>query len=181
VVFVAGHGKDDGIDYLFLPTDAAQQDTSVAGRKGFDGSTVLPWSDLERAVFGTKGERFLFVDTCHSAGAYNGKLGNEAWHNDVTAFTATGRDELAVELNKLQQGVFTYTIAQGLGPEAKTAAGEGRKEVRVSDLARFIAAKTASLIDTYWPNYEEKTKLPKPVPRLYQARDAEDHVLATIQ
>ena len=47
-------------------------------------------------MFGTKGRRFMFVDTCHAAGAYNAKLGNEAYHNDITAFTATGQDEEAL-------------------------------------------------------------------------------------
>jgi uncharacterized caspase-like protein len=95
VVFVAGHGVNDGIDYLFLPTDAARQGA------GYDGNTVVPWGDLERTVFGTKGERYLFVDMCHSAGAYNAKLGNDAFHNDVTGFTATGPDEQALEYKQL--------------------------------------------------------------------------------
>ncbi len=174
VVFIAGHGVNDGIDYLFLTTDALRQG------KGYDGATVVPWAILESSVFGTKGQRYLFVDTCRSAGAYNAKLGNEAFHNDVTAFTATGQDESSVELTALKQGVFTYAIAEGLGPEARIAAGEGRSEVRTSDLARFLAVKASALIDQYWPGFETDQKARKPVPHLFQARDAEDHVLTHI-
>ena len=101
VVFIAGHGVKDGADYLFLPTDAEWEGA------GWRGSTVVKWSELESIVYGARGRRFLFVDTCHSAGAYNGKLGNEAFHNDVTAITATGQDEEALEIAGLiQHGVF---------------------------------------------------------------------------
>jgi len=175
VLFMAGHGVNDGIDYLFLASDAIRQG------KGYDGATVVPWAILESTVFGTKGERYLFVDTCRSAGAFNAKLGNEAYHNDVTAFTATGQDESSVELSALQQGVFTYAIAQGLGPEAKLAAGADHKVVRASDLAKFLANKASSLIDEHWPDFEAQQKTHKPIPHLYQARDAEDHVLTRLE
>ena len=138
-------------------------------------------SSSERIVFGTKGRRFMFVDTCHAAGAYNVKLGNEAYHNDITAFTATGQDEEALELPELKQGVFSYAIARGLGPEAKSADTNGDNQVSVDELAQFLAIKTSAVIDQYYPGYEAKWKLKKPKPQLYRARDALDHVLAQVE
>ena len=35
---------------------------------------------IEEAVDGAKGHRLLFIDTCHSAGAYNERLGNAAYY-----------------------------------------------------------------------------------------------------
>jgi hypothetical protein len=35
---------------------------------------------IEEAVDGAKGRRLLFIDTCHSAGAYNERLGNAAYY-----------------------------------------------------------------------------------------------------
>lgn len=173
VVFTAGHGWKDGADYLFLPTDA------VPEGRGWRGSTVVKWPELETVVFGAHGRRFLFVDTCHSAGAFNDKLGSAAARNDVTAFVATGPDEQAVEVQDLNQGIFTYAIARGLGPEAKAAAGRGGGVVRASDLERFIKTRTSALIDQYWPNFETATRR-KPSPRLYRSQDAADHVLARV-
>lgn len=174
VVFTAGHGLNDGFDYLFLTTDAARQGS------GFDGSSVLPWTELERIVFGTKGRRFLFVDTCHSAGAFNVKLGREALYNDVTAFTATGQDEEAIELTALQQGVFTYTLRRALMEERALAAERSDRVVRVSTLAQFLQTKTNQLISEHWPTFEKDKGQRRPSPKVYRARDAVDHVLTTL-
>jgi WD40 repeat protein/uncharacterized caspase-like protein len=174
VVFTAGHGLNDGFDYLFLTTDATRQGS------GFDGSSVLPWTELERIVFGTKGRRFLFVDTCHSAGAFNVKLGREALYNDVTAFTATGQDEEAIELTALQQGVFTYTLRRALMEERALAAERSERVVRVSTLAQFLQTKTDQLISQHWPTFEQDKGQRRPSPKVYRARDAVDHVLTTL-
>ncbi len=167
VVFVAGHGVNDRADYLFMPTDASRDG------QGWSGDSVVPWVELERIVSGTRGRRLLFVDTCHSAGAYNAKLGNAAYHNDITAFTATGIDESALEIKALKQGLFTYAIMKGLAGEADEG---GDKLVRVEELGAFLKKKTGVLIDEHLKNYNKK----RPVPVLHKGRDAEDHVLARL-
>lgn len=60
VLFLAGHGVNDGPDYLFLPTDAK------ANGKVFDRNTVVPWEALQTAIETSKGRRIMLVDTCHS-------------------------------------------------------------------------------------------------------------------
>jgi uncharacterized caspase-like protein len=49
VLFLAGHGVNDGPDYLFLPTDAK------ANGKVFDRNTVVPWEALQIAIETSKG------------------------------------------------------------------------------------------------------------------------------
>ncbi|HET7448572.1 MAG TPA: caspase family protein, partial [Methyloceanibacter sp.] len=66
VLFLAGHGVNDGPDYLFLPTDAK------ANGKVFDRSTVVPWEALQTAIETSKGRRIMLVDTCHPGNAFNG-------------------------------------------------------------------------------------------------------------
>ena len=168
IVFVAGHGELDRSDYLFLPTDANLAGT---GAKGWDGDSIIQWVDIESAVFGAKGRRFLFVDTCHSAGAYNGRLGNNAYHNDVVAFTATGQDQQALELHKLKHGVFTYALVEGLTKgEADT---DKTHLITVDKLGVYLKKKARELITAHYPNYTGVW----PIPEMHKARDAGNHVL----
>lgn len=167
VVFIAGHGINDGADYLFLPSDTTPEGS------GWRGSSVIPWVELERIVFGTKGRRYLFVDTCHAAGAYNAKLGNSAYHADIVAFTSAGVDEEAVELSAIAQGVFTYSIVDGL---AGAADRDGDKLIRVEEMGLYLRERTKALIDKHWPDFPGK----RPVPEFHKGRDAGNHVLTRL-
>ena len=89
VLFIAGHGKNEGPDYRFLPTDAEWTGGALRG------STVVPWQVLQSAVEAAKGRRLLFVDTCHSGNAYNQRLGNAAYHANIIAYTAARFDQEA--------------------------------------------------------------------------------------
>ncbi|MET0194266.1 MAG: hypothetical protein ABW200_12970 [Hyphomicrobiaceae bacterium] len=79
VVFIAGHGFNDGPSYRLLATDAARDGD------GFRSATVVQWQILQEAVERAKGRRILFLDTCHSGNAYNQTLGNAAYHANILA------------------------------------------------------------------------------------------------
>lgn len=175
VVFAAGHGVNDGPDYLLLPTDATRE-----GR-GWRGSSVVKWVELESIVFGAYGRRLLFLDTCHSAGAYNAKLANEAHHNDVTAFSAAGADQFSLEHRSVGHGLFTYALVNALGPEARNADTNADGVVRVSELAAYLVAKTSALIDSLYTDIEKTAGMQKPLPRVHRGRDADDHILASVR
>ena len=106
VLFIAGHGMNDGPDYRFLPTNAER--TSGA-RLGLRGSTVVPWQVLQSAVEAAKGRRLLFLDTCHSGNAYNERLGNAAYHanifatRDLAGYVASRVGTLAKAMNGVQE------------------------------------------------------------------------------
>jgi len=57
VLFIAGHGVNEGPSYRFLPTDAAWMGGALRG------SAVVPWQVLQEAMEAAKGRRLLFVDT----------------------------------------------------------------------------------------------------------------------
>jgi WD40 repeat protein len=165
VVFIAGHGVNDRADYLFLPTDA-----KFEGR-GWAGDRILPWVELERIINSTRGRRYLFIDTCHSANAYYAKLGNEAYYADVVAFASAGVDEQALELSQLQHGLFTYAVVDGLGGRADR---NGDELITVKEMGRHLTEYTRALINQHLPEF--KGKLPNP--ETYRGRDAADHILA---
>jgi WD40 repeat protein len=165
IVFIAGHGVNDRADYLFLPTDAKFEGS------GWAGDRILPWVELERIVHSTRGRRYLFIDTCHSANAYYSKLGNAAYYADIVAFASAGVDEQALELPQLQHGLFTYAVLDGLGGHADH---NGDELIRVSELARYLTERTKTLINEHFPEFKGIL----PVPETYRGRDAADHVLA---
>ena len=91
LLFIAGHGVNDGPSYRFLATNAERVGD------GFRGATVVPWQVLQEAVERAKGRRMLFIDTCHSGNAYNQTLGNAAYHANIIAYTSARFDQEALE------------------------------------------------------------------------------------
>ena len=128
VVFLAGHGINEGPDYLFLPTDA----TANSGK--LDRSTVISWRDLNEIIKSAKGERILLVDTCHAGNAYNSRLIKDAADEHIAVLAATDAETLAKEEPDLGHGVFTYSLIQGLEGRADSDR-DGR--VEVGELSKF--------------------------------------------
>jgi uncharacterized caspase-like protein len=160
VLFIAGHGRNDGPDYRFLPTNA-----EVVGDT-LRGSTVVPWQVLQSAVEAAKGRHILFVDTCHSDNAYNQRLGNAAYHANIIAYTSARFDQEALEDRVLGHGIFTYAVVEGLdGKRAKAA----KREVSTKDLADYVVKRVGELARAMQREQE---------PQYFKGRDAEDYILA---
>jgi hypothetical protein len=113
VLFLAGHGENEGADYLFMPEDAEDLDG-----KHFRRSTVVDWSVLQKALQDAQGFRIMFVDTCHSRGAYNQRLIKDAADANIVVFSATDSATEAQEDANLGHGIFTYALAEGLNGKA---------------------------------------------------------------
>ena len=157
VLFIAGHGKNEGPDYRFLPTNAEWTGGALRG------STVVPWQVLQSAVEAAKGRRLLFVDTCHSGNAYNQRLGNAAYHANIIAYTAARFDQEALEDARLGHGLFTYAVVEGLDGKGGF---EERRQISTRELADYVVKRVAGLAQG------------KQEPQYFKGRDAEDYVLA---
>jgi WD40 repeat protein len=162
MVFVAGHGMNDGPSYRFLPTDAA-----AAGGGRLVPSSVVPWYAFQEAIETAKGRRILFLDTCHSANAYNPVLSNQAYHANILVYAASRWDQTAQERDNLGSGhgLFTYSVIEGVRGGARNPEGE----VRTDGLHAFVAQRVAKLA-------EEQGKVQ--TPQFFQGRDAQDYVLS---
>jgi hypothetical protein len=160
LLFIAGHGLNDGASYRFLPTNAELVGDTPRG------ATVVPWYALQEAVESAKGRRILFIDTCHSGNAYNERLGNAAYHANIIAYTAARFDQLSLEAPKLGHGLFTYAVVESLEGKGGFAA---KRQVSTKELAKYVIERVAELAkqqnDTQEPQY-------------FKGRDAEDYVLA---
>ena len=136
VVFLAGHGDNQGSDYFFLSADATR------GEDGWETESVLSWRVLLDSLANSSGRRFLFVDTCRSANAFNFRLIKDAADADIIAYSATNRQQDALELATLGHGVFTHALLQGLAGEADT---NHDKVIRVFELGNFLAERVLEL------------------------------------
>jgi hypothetical protein len=160
VVFLAGHGENDGASYRFLPTDAERMET------GWRSSKAVPWYTIEETLQVAKGRRLLFVDTCHSGNAYNQRLANASFHENVIAYSATRWDQLALENAGLGHGLFTYAVVEGIEGAADNA---GKREIRARQLYDYVVGRVAKLAEEI-----EGTQSPQ----YFTGRDAEDYVLS---
>jgi WD40 repeat protein len=137
VLFLAGHGVNEGADYLFLPEDAEQ---SIDGR--WRPSSVVKWQVLQQALQDAQGSRIMFVDTCHARGAYNSRLIKDAADANIVVFSATDTETLAQETSKLGHGVFTYALSQGLNGEADLMK---KGSVNILALGEYVADEVKRL------------------------------------
>jgi WD40 repeat protein len=159
LVFIAGHGFNDGPNYRFLPTNAEWTGSALRG------ATVVPWYALQEAIETAKGRRILLVDTCHAGNAYNQTLSNAAYHANIIAYTAARFDQEALEDSKLGHGLFTYAVVEGL---RGAGAPEGRLRLSTKELADYVTKRVEELAKEQ--NAEQE-------PQYFKSRDAEDYVL----
>jgi Caspase domain len=160
VLFVAGHGINEGPNYRFLATNAEWVGDALRG------STVVPWQILQEAVEAAKGRRILFIDTCHSGNAYNQRLGNAVYHANIIAYTAARFDQTAKEDDNLGHGLFTYALVEGLEGKGGIAA---RQQISTKELADYVIKRVEQLAKAQKASQE---------PQYFKGRDAEDYVLA---
>jgi hypothetical protein len=160
LLFIAGHGFNDGPNYRFLPTNA-----ELAGDTP-RGATVVPWYALQEAVETAKGRRILFIDTCHSGNAYNERLGNAAYHANIIAYTAARFDQLSLEDPKLGHGLFTYAVVEALEGKGGFAV---KHQISTKELAEYVMKRVEELAKKQNDSQE---------PQYFKGRDAEDYVLA---
>jgi WD40 repeat protein len=137
VLFLAGHGENEGADYLFMPEDAEEVDA-----KYFRPSTVVKWSVLQQALQDAQGIRIMFVDTCHSPGAYNQRLIKDAADANIVVFSATDSATEAQEDANLGHGIFTYALAEGLNGKADLM---NKGAVNITGLFNFVSSEVYDL------------------------------------
>jgi uncharacterized caspase-like protein/WD40 repeat protein len=136
IVFVAGHGINIDEDYYFIPTDGRKQDADRWKR-----SSLVDWGDIQKSVERAKGMRFMLLDTCHAANAFNPRLEKDAQDARIVVFSATAANNTAAELPELGHGVFTYSVLEGLRGKAKSS----DSGVTLFGLADYVSQEVARL------------------------------------
>ena len=161
LLFISGHGFNDGPNYRFLPTNAEWAANALSGAgsaaRGLTpingdwaggnlrSATVVPWQILQEAVETAKGRRILLIDTCHAGNAYNQRIGNAAYHANIIAYTAARFDQEALEDAKLGHGLFTYAMVEGLDGKGGLGA---KRQISTKELADYVTKRVEELAKT---------------------------------
>jgi hypothetical protein len=120
ILFFASHGLTVGQDYYFAPADARIDvglDKSVT-EDDLVLDTFLSWKDLFEPMRLAAGKRLMIVDTCASgdvsgpADLFN--LQKRSASSKIAFMTASAGSELSQELNREQQGLFTFSVLTAL-------------------------------------------------------------------
>jgi WD40 repeat protein len=159
-VFLAGHGFNNGPNYRFASTDAAYSDGMI------QPASIVPWYAIEEAIDSAKGRRLLFVDTCHSAGAYNERLGNAAYYANILAYSSARWDQEALESEEFSHGLFTMALIEGMAGAADL---NHDGVVDTAELNEYLQKRVPELAKSY--KHEQN-------PQFFKGRDAETYPLA---
>ncbi|MGO9172794.1 MAG: caspase family protein [Rhodomicrobium sp.] len=162
MLFVSGHGKNEGPNYRFLPADAAWDEGGF-----LQAASVVPWYAFQEALTGAGGRRILFLDTCHSGNAFNQKLIGDSYQANIVVYSSARWDQTALEDKTIGggHGLFTYALVEGVNGAARDASGE----IRAEGLRDFLRTKVQELAAKFVHAQE---------PQYFRARDAENYVLA---
>lgn len=134
VLFLAGHGSLDSNGYHFL---------MAPGQPSVDGPALAGWLREFPAQ-----KQFVILDTCH-AGAVSDEMASSfavsqqrmARGSGVYMLAACRSDQSALELPKLQHGLLTYSLLEGL----KSAPPNSRQQVTVSGLVYYVCSQVPDL------------------------------------
>jgi hypothetical protein len=151
IIFFAGHGATerdssspdgDGLEKYILPFDVDPSDLYA---------TALPMGEIARIFNRIGSDRLLFIaDACYSGAAGGRSIGIEGVRSNMSdAFmervasgkgriilSASGANEVSVERDHLQHGVFTYLMVKGLKGQADL---DNDKYVTLEELYRYLS------------------------------------------
>lgn len=145
MIFLAGHGTNEGGQFYFVPQDADQQKV----RK-----TCVPFADIQSTATGLPSRVVVFLDSCHSGGmGGGGSVGNDisavlaGWQKSRTAkgaviFSSSTGQQLSQENIVWGNGAFTKALLEGLSGDAHP---DKAGPICITMLEGFIAKRVADL------------------------------------
>ncbi|NJM35476.1 MAG: caspase family protein [Rhodomicrobium sp.] len=165
VVFLSGHGYNEGRDYLLLPTDAEWSKEL----RSFRHSKALLWTEIQTAIQNAQGRRLLFMDTCHAGNSHAGGLDEAAYYANIIAYYSARWDQLAVEAGKYGHGAFTKALIEGVNGKANL---NDDQQITTEELREYLDKRVPELAAEYGREQN---------PQFFQARDAQIYAVARVQ
>ena len=162
------------------PTAANRMPTAGSAPRWSTGPTSRKRSSAP------KGMRFMLLDTCHAANAFNPRLEKDAQDARIVVFSATAANNTAAELPELGHGVFTYSILEGLRGAAKTSDGGvtlfGLADYVSREVVRLTASKqkpfyyVGGVENIVWLSREAAPSTPSGLPDISPSRGDRCHL-----
>jgi len=122
VVFIAGHGIEQGGDYYFLCHDTNETDLA---------NTALPWTDFVNVLREVRAKRvLLFVDTCHAGFVTGWRTTDQLIDRPnrkagVLVFAASRGEEASIERQDWEHGAFTKVLLEAMEGKADAIDKDG--------------------------------------------------------
>lgn len=154
IIAYSGHGYADqaGIFYI-LPYDIGKDTTKLTAealQKTISSDELSLWmQDI------TAAEMIMIIDACHSSAAVQGEgfkpgpmgsrgLGQLAYDKDMKLLSATQADNIALESDRLEQGLLSYALLEdGIGKEFADV--DKDKRLFVNELLSFAEKRVPEL------------------------------------
>jgi len=168
MVFLSGHGiTTPDRHYRFLPYD---YDPNRVER------TTISDSELQDYLTKIGGKKIFFFDTCYSANVLRGrgadtrpdvdKFANElkAAENGIVVFASSTGNQLSLERDEWNNGVFTKAVVEGM---RGAAARPDMAVISISDLESYVSRQVRDLTEG---NQKPMTAKPNTVEDYWIAR-----------
>ncbi len=139
VIHLAGHGTTIDGEFYYVPPAAAAGDEQSIREHG------ISWRLLRQA--GTENVRVIYlIDTCRSGAAVDAKSSiRDPQRSLGLVFAATTGEKDALEDPRLQNGLFTYAVKQGIAGKADTESDSPNGVVDVDKLVSFVESLVLAL------------------------------------
>jgi Caspase domain len=164
LVSFAGHGQRTGRQFYFLTSETS---TDVA-------HTALPWDKVAEVLSRSKARVIVLLDACHAGvasaeeivpnDAYAAALMRSGKAGMMVLAASKGR-EFSQERDDLLggHGLFTFAVAQALGPDRKVADHNHNGVIELSELYEYVkravsqmsAGQDPNLLQTPWLSRDE--------------------------
>lgn len=155
IVTYSGHGYTDPQgNFFLLPSDARL----VGADKVPEPASLISATNLAVYLGSIKAaEIALIIDACHSAASVDANnfkpgpmgdpgLGQLAFDKGIRVLAASQSDDVALESDKLKQGLLTYALAnEGLGEDGGRADSDGDGRITLDEWLQYGAKRLPSL------------------------------------
>ncbi len=138
IIFLSEHGMNIGKDYYLIPRDAKRRGSEM------DKKTLVSWQKIQNALVNGLGRKILLIDTCHAGNAFNPRLLKDSADQNIIVLSATDADNVSLEIERLQHGVFTYSLLKGLKGKADIF-DEDHGKIMFKELDAYVSNYVAQL------------------------------------
>lgn len=145
MLFFAGHGIKDDAGHYYL----AGVETNLAKPE----TNSLSWSDLSRALTGTKARVVIFIDACHS-GVIDEFVSNDDSVNvlaqagvPLVVLAASKGRQTSIEGPKLKGGIFTSALSESITAGFKAIDTNANGTIELSELYGAIKRQVSMSTD----------------------------------
>ena len=146
LLFMAGHGINQGGRFYFLAKDAVMEKGRVDPEYAISGETL-------KSVLNMPGRRLIFIDACQSGGMDITMFMHSLKRTNAFILSSSEGDKPSYESERYKHGLFTYSIIGGLKGSAPRNRWAGLSVLGLSD---YVHETVKELTKGIWFEHQQK-------------------------